>query len=334
MMDIDNMRASYIPCSDALDVMTRQSEQYMVSDYFTTSINELRQSLQADYDDQLLADIRREAATCRRKMNQWINRIVSYCHFKEETGEMVVNCLDRFVSSSASTRRLLFGSYRTNADRDEARHEYQLAAVACLYMIAKVHEPQCLSPATLSQLSNGMYTSHDVERMEVRILEVLQWRVHLPTTSACIRQILSQINALDDITSQKCHTVAQHQITHVIQLDDENDDGLLFCSTSTMSMARAAVFSALLHLGVDIHLPLSMDKVERSICESLLHHFPCDSNKGITPSPSVQLSQQSHETTIGSSFSVQSNKTENVIRCFRQSPRSTITAHPQRHVQC
>jgi len=110
---------------------------------------------------------------CRRLMIEWFRQIAEFCNFDHQTIAIAINILDRFVAKE--TQILL--SYN-------AAQEFQLAAMASLYTSTKIHENVVLDPMTVSNLSNGQFSSLEIEKMESRILTKLDWRVNTPTATA------------------------------------------------------------------------------------------------------------------------------------------------------
>jgi hypothetical protein len=58
-------------------------------------------------------------------------------------------------------------------------------------MAVKIHEPEAMDPDTVSTLSRGTYSAHDIENMELQILKALEWRVNPPTSVSFARQLLA-----------------------------------------------------------------------------------------------------------------------------------------------
>lgn len=116
-------------------------------------------------------------ADCRTKMAEWCFQIVDFCKFQRESVEIAMNLLDRYllVDTSALSQRVTF----------------QLASMTSLYMAVKIHEPEAMDPDTVSTLSRGTYSAHDIENMELQILKALEWRVNPPTSVSFARQLLA-----------------------------------------------------------------------------------------------------------------------------------------------
>lgn len=170
-------------------------------------------------------------ADCRTKMADWCIQVNDFCKFQHETAEIAMNILDRYVAADGSALR--------------DRSTYQLAAMTCLYLAVKVHEPEAMDPATISVLSRGTYTPDDVEDVERHILESIQWRVN-PPTSVCFTHYLLQLLPHDALTRRQFQTV---QEIATIQLEVAMRDYELI-TVKRSSIAYCALVNALQSLHV------------------------------------------------------------------------------------
>mmetsp|Transcript_32380 Transcript_32380/g.35889 ORF Transcript_32380/g.35889 Transcript_32380/m.35889 type:complete len:293 (+) Transcript_32380:54-932(+) len=110
---------------------------------------------------------------CRRLMIQWFRQLAELCDFDHQTIAIAINILDRFVEKETQI-----------LPSQNAAQKFQLAAMASLYTSIKIHEDSALDPMTVSKLSKGQFSSHEIEEMESRILTKLDWRVNTPTAMA------------------------------------------------------------------------------------------------------------------------------------------------------
>jgi hypothetical protein len=110
----------------------------------------------------------------RTKIVDWCYEIVDQCRFDRETVAAAMNIVDRFMSrgrtSSSQGPELLYD-----------RHQYQLLAMTSLYISIKLHERTVFSSDDFSAASRGVYSTRDIEAMELRILHGLEWRICVPT---------------------------------------------------------------------------------------------------------------------------------------------------------
>ena len=118
---------------------------------------------------------------CRDKMVAWCFQVAEFCHFSQESIEISMSYLDRFLLTDAGTAAL------------QDRSTYQLACMVCLYTAVKVHEQAAISPAIVSALSRDAYTPAQVEEMERTILQALEWRVNPPTAASFVRLLVELI---------------------------------------------------------------------------------------------------------------------------------------------
>jgi Cyclin, N-terminal domain len=307
MMNTNSLSSS---CSEITKAMTRQSSEYAASDYFEDALSELRQQGFSEVTVQAFLD---DAIDCRHNMIQWMSQIVAYCHFSTETTEIAINCLDRFIASSPDIRRSLLGKHSSKSEFNQRRQEYQLVGVACLYTVVKVHEPQCLSPTSLANLGNGLYEPCELEWMELRILNALNWRVHLPTTSACIRQLVADLQCFDESLVETCVDLARRQV-ELAWGEYKYPAGIY--TLSSMTLATAAVESALESLGFTLS-PLT-DTASEAAQETSLLLIAADSHPGkltterlnLVYSPTTVISSY-EDTTVNSEY-------------FCNTPRSAI----------
>ena len=132
-------------------------------------------------------DIDRE---CRKKMVAWSYQVIDFCKFNRETVEIAMSYLDRFLCTPTGLHAL------------QDRSVYQLAAMASLYTAVKIHEPEAMDPALVSNLSRGTYAPNEIEEMEFIVIQSLRWRLNPPTTLSFIREFLklTSVEALDEPT--------------------------------------------------------------------------------------------------------------------------------------
>jgi len=147
---------------ETITAMRRQEDtSYQTGDFLSL----IRDSLLLDVD-----------ADCRTKMAEWCFQVTEFCQFSKESAEIAINYLDRFLLADQSAL--------------QDRAVFQLAAMTCLYMAVKIHEPEAMCPTTVSTLSRNTYTPQDIESMERQILSALKWRVNPPTSVSFVRQML------------------------------------------------------------------------------------------------------------------------------------------------
>ena len=162
-------------------------------------------------------------AGCRTKMAEWCFQIVDFCKFQHESVEIAMNFLDRylFVDTSPLNSRVLF----------------QLASMTCLYMAVKIHEPEAMDPSSISALSRGTYSVDEIEDMEIKILNSLQWRVNPPTSFSFARQLLTAIS--DDVLTAEEREAISHLTAVQLELAVSDYD-LITVKPSTKAFCAVA----------------------------------------------------------------------------------------------
>ncbi|CAJ1954563.1 unnamed protein product [Cylindrotheca closterium] len=177
----------------------------------------------------------------REAIGNWYLMIVERCDMSVDTAAIAVSILDRFASSPAAKEFLIH------------REKFQLASLAAIYTAIKIHEKEAISPAFVANLSGGMSTKKDVERMEMHLLQTITWLVNPPTAIWFARRFLQLLNIeskqiMRSIESQVIHSVLKYE----------------FCTTRPSEIAAAAVVNALeVAFGRDAYVR-RMERVLRS----------------------------------------------------------------------
>jgi Cyclin, N-terminal domain len=171
---------------ETIVAMCRQeSTGYSVVDYISHNVD---RKLDIDRD-------------CRKKMVSWSYQVIDFCKFNRETVEIAMSYLDRFLCTHTGIHAL------------QDRSVYQLAAMASLYTAVKIHEPEAMDPALVSNLSRGTYSPSEIEEMEFIIIQSLRWRLNPPTTLSFIREFIkmTSIEALDEPTRIMVYELCKFQ---------------------------------------------------------------------------------------------------------------------------
>lgn len=195
-------------------------------------------------------DIDRE---CRKKMVAWSYQVIDFCKFNRETVEIAMSYLDRFLCTPTGIHAL------------QDRSVYQLAAMASLYTAVKIHEPEAMDPALVSNLSRGTYSPNEIEEMEFIIIQSLQWRLNPPTTLSFIREFIkiTSADALDEPTRIVVYELCKCQA----EFATSNHD---FVEVNASEKAYCSFINALECLNVDQKVvPYIANMIQHSI-----GHFP------------------------------------------------------------
>ncbi len=125
----------------------------------------------------------------RIKIVDWCYIIVDQLELDRETVAMAMELVDRFLSQP--------GNAKHKALYDCG--EYQLVAMASLYICVKTNERVALGSEFFAKLSYGTYTIEDIEGMELSILNGLSWRICSPTSIQMAHHILSLTLPCNDL---------------------------------------------------------------------------------------------------------------------------------------
>ncbi|XP_050261812.1 cyclin-D1-1-like [Quercus robur] len=120
--------------------------------------------------------------TARQDSINWILKVHAYYHFRPVTAFLSVNYLDRFLSSHSVSQQQPNG------------WPSQLLSVACLSLAAKLEEPDV--PLILDlQVSDAKYVFEPktVQRMELRVLSFLNWRLRSVTPFDFLPHFISNL---------------------------------------------------------------------------------------------------------------------------------------------
>ncbi|XP_023552812.1 cyclin-D2-1-like [Cucurbita pepo subsp. pepo] len=116
----------------------------------------------------------------RQDSINWILKVHAHYNFKPVTAILSVNYFDRFLSANFLPRRNGW--------------PFQLLAVACLSLAAKMEEP--LVPLLLDlQIFEPKYVfdPKTVQRMELRVLSILNWRLRVVTPFDFLHHFISDL---------------------------------------------------------------------------------------------------------------------------------------------
>ena len=116
-----------------------------------------------------------EIIDCRFNMVDWCYRMIDFCLLNRETVAIAMNFVDRFVNTDRGKAYLLNTSL------------YQLVTVTALYTAIKVHEIQAIDLQSLSDISDGTYSLKQIEEVERKMIDALQWRMNPPTAMSFVR---------------------------------------------------------------------------------------------------------------------------------------------------
>lgn len=116
----------------------------------------------------------------RRKISEWSFEVVDHFGFDREVVSIALNYMDRVAA------------IRTMQDEVLDRKEFQLIAVAALYLAVKLHgeiddhkntnQRSKLEIKAFVELSRGLLSAEALQEKELEMLEMLKWQINPPTT--------------------------------------------------------------------------------------------------------------------------------------------------------
>ena len=224
-------------------------------------------------------------------MIRWNLHIAETCHFTLSTIEIATYLLDQFVAlqstrsppTTTTTPSLMTRHVASNA------RTFQLASMTCLYIAAKVHEEQCLTPVQLETMSNGRFVAMDLVHMEVAILTCLKWRVNPPTASGMLRLFFLAPCWARDVkcpTNTTTRTTTSHLRHNLLQVAEAHIELAMVTESiiplDTLSVAVACWNLALGSFGL-------LDKVSSSPLPVLLQQQSQSPSHPSTPVAHIML---------------------------------------------
>ena len=149
---------------DHLQFMQAQESYYRIS---------------ADYLSSSFATI---TADDRHALCSWSYEIIeSLSNINREVACIGMSYLDRFMATSSPRAKAALTT----------RHEYQLATVACLVLALKNRGGVKLGSDFVSEVvCHGLYTSDEIDVMEMEILQALSWKLNGPSPHEFIDALL------------------------------------------------------------------------------------------------------------------------------------------------
>eukprot|EP00534_Pseudo-nitzschia_fraudulenta_P003406 CAMPEP_0201129598 /NCGR_PEP_ID=MMETSP0850-20130426/37518_1 /ASSEMBLY_ACC=CAM_ASM_000622 /TAXON_ID=183588 /ORGANISM="Pseudo-nitzschia fraudulenta, Strain WWA7" /LENGTH=299 /DNA_ID=CAMNT_0047399125 /DNA_START=87 /DNA_END=986 /DNA_ORIENTATION=- len=166
-------------------------------------------------------------ADARLKIAEWCMNIGDAYTYSNELTAVAMSCLDRFASTEDGTEILL------------DRSRYQLAALTSMYVSAKIHCPIALSIELIEEISQYAYSKEDIEAMERRILDAIEWRINPPTAMDFVRIYLDSSIASNYVFDQSTHNMLMEVVGCQINLS------LLRFDVATTQSSRIAIASLL-----------------------------------------------------------------------------------------
>jgi len=154
---------------DHLQFMQDQEPHYQIS---------------ADYISSSSATI---TAADRRALCSWSYEIIeSLLNINREVACIGISYLDRFMATSSPRAKAALTT----------RHEYQLATVACTFIAIKNRGGVKLgSDFVANEICHGLYTSDEIDVMEMEVMQALTWKLNGPSPHEFIDALLGLLPA-------------------------------------------------------------------------------------------------------------------------------------------
>lgn len=178
------------------------------------------QYIPEEFPDQVVE----EYAVWRFTMVDWFQQIMGTFQYQQETMEVTMSILDRYVAS--------------NPELMKHSRQYKLAALTSLYIAAKMHEQCCLTPHHVNDLSTDIHEVKVIEQEELKILMSVCWRVNPPTPTAFSRELFSIIPS--DLIKKKDEIVGIFNMQMKYAMLEE-----IFVTEKPSMLVLAALYNAI-----------------------------------------------------------------------------------------
>ena len=111
----------------------------------------------------------------REKICQWSYNVVDHFDLPREVVAISLSLFDRYL---ATRHNQCTGNMAL------------LTSLTTLHIAIKIHSEKTVKLSTLASLSRGQFGPHDIEQMEWKIFEALDWKLHPPSLFAFISHFL------------------------------------------------------------------------------------------------------------------------------------------------
>ena len=203
---LDQETTHYAPCLDYLEAIATASSlppssslstraSSPVSSVGSSSLTTAVESIQVTPD--------RVNEAWRRKLCEWSFEVVDHFGMEREVVSVAMNYLDRMVAKNVARlqHQEIDGGSGEHTPRHLAKRQFQLVAVASLYIAVKLHgeseeldmDRRSLNVDVFVELSRGIFQSEAIEDMERNILFNLDWHLNPPTPLKFIAALMRLI---------------------------------------------------------------------------------------------------------------------------------------------
>jgi lipoyl(octanoyl) transferase len=206
--------------------------------------------------DDIILDSDGVTESWRRRLCEWIFEVVDHFGFDREVVSIALDYLDRTVSLTSEA-----------SNKPISKREFQLFAVASLYIAIKLHGetdgtegPRLkLKITAFEELSRGLFKIETIEAMELRVLSMLKWRMNPPTAAQFVAHLL---RLLPEWPSREYKYSYQEVASRIFDLAKYLTELSCFVSDFTFQSRPSTVAYASILCSIDsIHdtLPLPYD---------------------------------------------------------------------------
>ncbi|KAK1741652.1 cyclin family protein [Skeletonema marinoi] len=167
---------SIAKAADVLDrwynLLEQEANAYKTANYLTTPSQTNDKGNTFDTDTKMVV--------CRSKLFAWMYDLVDTHSLDRELVAVAASYMDRYLSKQTSINR---------------GYIYQLVGMTSLYLAIKIYRDQgkCAGAASFAGLSRGLFTDHDIVKMENSMLNTLDWRMFPPTAVTFGTMLLAMI---------------------------------------------------------------------------------------------------------------------------------------------
>lgn len=168
----------------------------------------------------------------RMQIVDWCYGVVDTLEFDREIVMIAMGLVDRFLSKSSSATRYYL----------QDQLQFQLLAMAALYIAIKTNELAAFSSANFSAMSGGLYSVEDIEATELKILSSLSWQICAPTSIQIGNHILSLLLPYVNLKEESTWGVLLDEVHYQAEYAVRD---YYFSAQRPSTVAFAAIFNAL-----------------------------------------------------------------------------------------
>ncbi|XP_019189830.1 PREDICTED: cyclin-A2-2-like [Ipomoea nil] len=158
--------------------------------YTNLHAKELDQKVSADYMERLQRDI---TEGMRGILIDWLVEVCEEYRLAPDTLYLTVNLIDRFLSENYIEKRKL-----------------QLLGVTCMLIASKYEEICAPHVEEFCFITDNTYSKEEVVKMESQVLNVLGFRLSVPTTKKFLRRFIQAAQACYEVPSVELEFMANY----------------------------------------------------------------------------------------------------------------------------